>query len=151
MSDTVQLCFSLDVDDGWPPVAVEGLPFDVSLAGYVLTVPPLFIKDLSVGDIIAADVGEGGLVASWRHVSRSSNSVVWLLRIGRTEQIEATLEDLRALGCNTASFPSGGSYSIDVPGNVSIASVDGILEHLDSERVARAYPSFRHSEDQTET
>jgi hypothetical protein len=150
MSDTIELCFSLAVEDDWPPVAVEGLPFDISPAGYVSTVPPLFIKDLSVGDIIAAEVDKDGLVAYWRHISRSDNSVVWLMRIGKTQEIEATLKDLRALGCSTASLPSAGSYSIHVPGDVSIASVDAVLKNLDPEKVAIAYPSFRHPEEEEE-
>lgn len=60
MNRTVELKFPLDVEDDWPPVAVEGLPFDVALGGYVATVPPLFVKDLSVGDVIAVEIGDDG-------------------------------------------------------------------------------------------
>jgi hypothetical protein len=146
MRDLSELRFPLDVEDGWRPVAVEGLPFDTCAAGYVATVPPLFVKDLSVGDVVAAEVGEDGLLVSWRHVHRSSNSVVWLLRTGQTHQIDATLNDLRSLGCTVAGLPSAGSYSVNVPENVPISSVDAILENLDPERVAIAYPSLRHAD-----
>jgi hypothetical protein len=146
MSEHVELCFSLDVRDGWPPVAVEGLPFRVTAAGYESTQPPLFVKDLSVGDVISAEVADAGLVEAWRHASRSGNSVVWLLRIGRTDQIEGVLEKLQSVGCRTVSLPSAGSHAIDVPEDVSIDLVDAVLGELDSAKVAVAYPSFRHAE-----
>jgi hypothetical protein len=144
MIDYVELRFSLKIEDGWPPVSVEGLPFRTTSAGYVATAPPLFVKDLSVGDVINAEVGNDGVVESWHHVSKSSRSVVWLLRIAKTEEIEGALERLRSVGCSTASLPSAGSYSIDVPGDVSVTDVDAILATLNPDKVAIAYPSFRH-------
>ncbi len=144
--ETVELRFPLDVEEGWPPVAVEGLPFSIGPAGYVSTTPPLFVKSLSVGDVITVEVGEDGLVASWHHVCRSTRSVVWLLRISKTDEIGATLTHLREMGCNTVSLLSAGCHSVDIPGRVPIGRIDAILKHLDPEKVAVAYPSFRHSE-----
>lgn len=51
--ETVHLGFALEIDDGWPPVAVESLPLRVTREGHVVEAPPLFVKDLSVGDVIA--------------------------------------------------------------------------------------------------
>jgi len=146
MSDKVELRFSLDVQKNWPPVAVEALPFEVCSTGYLSTVPPLFVKGLSVGDVIVPQVDGEGFVSAWRHVSKSPNSVVWLLRIAPTEQIEEVLANLRALTCNTASLPQAGVYSIDVPGRVQFENVDAILATLNSDEVAAAYPSFRHAD-----
>jgi hypothetical protein len=146
MTDYVELRFPLAVEDGWPPVSVEGLPFRTTSGGYVSTTPPLFVKNLSVGDVIKAEMDDNGMVESWQHVSKSTNSVVWLLRIGKTDEIDGALERLRSLGCSTAKLPSAGSYSIDVPGDVSISDVDAVLATLDSTKVAIAYPSFRHAE-----
>jgi hypothetical protein len=49
---TASLQFSLDVEGGWPPVGSESLPFIERLEGFELMVPPLFVKDLAVGDVI---------------------------------------------------------------------------------------------------
>jgi hypothetical protein len=52
------LMFELEVDDGWPPVAVESLPFKIKENGFLLLNPPLFIKGLSVGDDISVTIDD---------------------------------------------------------------------------------------------
>jgi hypothetical protein len=116
MSDTIEIRFPLDVDDDWPPVSIEGLPFNVSPLGYVLTVPPLFIRDLSVGDVIAAEVSIEGLVTSFRYVSRSDNSVVWLLRIGETQEIDGILNHCELWDVEQLVFLPQGSIRLMCPG-----------------------------------
>ena len=46
------LSFPLDVEDDWPPVAIESLPFEAEDRGLRLLAPPLFVNGLSVGDVI---------------------------------------------------------------------------------------------------
>ena len=148
-SAQVEVClsFALNVEDGWPPVAVESLPFHVMPEGYVALVPPLFVKDLSVGDIIDATLDDAGRrVASWRHVVRSAHTTIWLLRMRGSETIEVVLDELRRLGCNTVGLEESGCYSVDVPESVEIETVDAALEHLDADSVAVAFPSMRHHE-----
>lgn len=48
----VHLTFRLDVVDGWPPVAAEGIPCFHDGGAYRIRVPPLFVKGLSAGDVI---------------------------------------------------------------------------------------------------
>ena len=150
MSGHAELQFRLGVEDGWPPVSVEGLPFRITASGYESTTPPLFVKGLSVGDVIAVELGENGLVESWHHISKSEHSVVWLLRMERTNQIEKVLEEVRAFGCRTVSLPAAGAHAIDVPESVLIEQVDRILGQLDPEKVAIVYPSFRHPEQEND-
>lgn len=143
----MNLNFPLNVEDGWPPVAAECLPFKVTPDGYVALSPPLFVKDLSVGDVINATLdAEDYRVTSWRHVTKSGHTTVWLLRIRRTNTIEAVLLELRDLGCNTVELKEAGVYSVDVPELVSIETVDIILAHIDADLVAVAFPSMRHPE-----
>jgi hypothetical protein len=139
--------FPLDIEDDWPPVAVENLPFDVAEGGLRLLVPPLFVKKLSVGDVITVRQ-RLGRVSSWKHKVRSGHSTIWLLRLkpDATRDIKLVLERVHALGCKSSRAPRFGSYAIDVPPEISIGSVDAVLGSLDDERVAVAYPSFRHSE-----
>lgn len=139
--------FPLEVEDGWPPVAVECLPFRVVPGGYVALVPPLFVKDLSVGDIIHVTREAGGCrVLSWRHVARSECTTIWLLRLRHSETIHVVLTELRKLSCNTVGAADLGVYSIEVPEAVPIETVDRILAQLDADSVAVAFPSMRHQE-----
>ena len=62
---TTQLTFTLEIDDDWPPVAVECLPFERVANGYRALSVPLFVKDLSVGDVIAPEFNDHGEVVSW--------------------------------------------------------------------------------------
>jgi hypothetical protein len=68
----VSLSFPLQVEDGGPPVATECLPFDQTEDGVCALVPPLFVKDISVGDILSVEKVEEHLVKSWQHVRRST-------------------------------------------------------------------------------
>ena len=145
-SSTISLKFPLDVVDGWPPVAVESLPFRLSAEGYRAMVSPLFVKDLSVDDVISAQLGDENLVESWRHLVRSGRTTIWLLRLKLPNRIDLALAELRELGCNSVGLASVGCYSIDVPETVSVDKIDAILSTLDSDAVAVAFPSMRHPE-----
>jgi hypothetical protein len=141
------LSFPLDVEEDWPPVAIESLPFDTEEAGFRLLLPPLFVKGLSVGDVITVRE-RAERVSSWKHKVRSEHSTIWLLRLKRdaTRGIKSVLERAHRLGCTSTGLPKFGAYAIDVPPGTSMKSVDAVLVKLDREKVAIAYPSLRHSE-----
>jgi len=143
----LSLVFALPVEDGWPPVASECLPFHADRDRYELLDPPLFVKDLSVGDVIQAKVDAvSQCVFEWRHVTKSAHSTVWLLRTRPSDSIDRVLAELRELGCNTVRFEQGGVYAIDVPASLQMTVVDDVLERLDRASVAVAFPSMRHEE-----
>lgn len=141
----VSLVFALDVEDEWPPVCVECIRFELGSGGYRALAAPLFVKDLSVGDVISVEVDGAGSVRSWRHVHRSDHTTVWLLHLAANDQIDRALTRLRELGCNTVSLPQTGCYSVDVPGSVRIADVDAVISVLDEKAVGVAFPSMRHA------
>jgi hypothetical protein len=141
-----ELHVRLQPEEGWPPIAVEGVPCSIVEQGYRVEMPPLFIKDISVGDIIAIRQIEGDVVFSWKHVSKSNNTTIWLLRLIHDEHVANILAKLRAIGCNTVGLPQYGSYAIDVPGTCEIKQIDDVLAQLDKSRTAIAYPSFRHEQ-----
>lgn len=143
---TVLLKFPLAVEDGWPPVAVESLPFLASAAGYQARVSPLFVKDISVGDVIAATLGDENTVEEWRHITRSPRTTIWLLRLKQPNGIDAALDGLRNLGCNSVGLDTAGCYAVDIPETISMKIVDSILASLDGDAVAVAFPSMRHPE-----
>ena len=133
--------------NGWPPVSSECPPFRVDGGRYEALAPPLFVKDLSVGDVIKVKVDAASkCVVRWRHVTRSAHSTVWLARMRASDTIERVLAELRKLGCNTVRFEQGGVYSIDVPDSVDLIVLDDVLAGLDRESVAVAFPSLRHQE-----
>ncbi|WP_146646206.1 DUF4265 domain-containing protein [Labilithrix luteola] len=143
----VSLAFPLEVEDGWPPVAVESLPFRIASEGYVAVESPRFVRDLSVGDVIDATLEAGGdRVQPWRHVARSGRTTVWLLRLQPSGTIDTVLAQLRGIGCNTVTLEQAGTYSIDVPESVPIKTVDAALARLDHDSVAVAFPSMRHQD-----
>ncbi|MBK6918310.1 MAG: DUF4265 domain-containing protein [Deltaproteobacteria bacterium] len=144
-STTAFLEFILEIEDGWPPVAVECLPFLLAPGGYTAVTAPLFVKDLSVGDIIRARLEPtGNRVVSWEHISRSQHSTLWLLRVGPSLTLAPVLDDLRRLGCSTESSDALGVYAVDIPASVQLNSVDDVLARLESNAVAVAFPSLRH-------
>ncbi len=139
-----ELLFALDVDDNWPPVSIEGIPCTMVDGAYQIKAAPLFVKEISVDDIIEVVFDSSEKVSSWHHIQKSNRSTIWLLRIAESHNIESVLQELRLLNCNTVRLPEYGSYSIDVPGDIKIQEVDSCLAKLDPDCIAIAYPSFRH-------
>jgi hypothetical protein len=147
MSDEpiVSLSFALEIEDDWPPVGAECLPFRSTATGYLALVAPLFVKGLSVGDVIEAEVDPvSEQIFSWRHVTRSAHSTIWIARLRQTKTIAAVLAELEDLGCSTVSVDQIGVHAVDVPENVAIDRVDAVLERLDPDSAAVAFPSMRH-------
>lgn len=118
-----------------------------SAEGYVALASPLFVRNLSVADVIEATLEAGGdRVESWRHVTRSGHTTIWLLRLQRSDTIDAGSAQFHGVGCNTVTFEQVGTYSVDVPESVPIETVDAALAHLDADSVAVTFPSMRHPE-----
>lgn len=139
------LCFPLKRKNDWPPAETESLPFQEREDGFELLSAPLFVPDLSVGDVIKP-VLDGYDVKKWEYVSKSRNSTIWLLRLTSPNRLIQVLKLLRNLGCNTETLDAMGVYAIDVPAEISIVDVDRLLDLLDPKTVAVASPSLRHSE-----
>lgn len=115
-------------------------------SGFEVQVPPLFVRDISVGDVLSASFDEKGDVASFRHVSRSGASTIWLLRLEPGADVMSVMAKLRATGCLTVALDDLGCYAASVPESVAMSKIDPILDVLDSNAIAVAFPSFRHPE-----
>jgi hypothetical protein len=144
MSTSLQ--FPLDIEDDWPPFGSESLPFDINGKGFRLLTPPLFVKDLSVDDVILVERDQNRFVSSWHHQFRSDRTTIWLLRLRNNNFVDERLSILRKMGCNTVGLESVGCYAVDVPGSIDIGDIDDVLSELDPDEVAIAYPSMRHEE-----
>ena len=142
------LNFELDVDGPWPPANRECLPVRRRGLGFEILVPPLFVKGLSVGDVVEAEISDG-VVVSWRHLHRSKRTTVWVARLSNERAMDAqvALRRLKDMGCAVVEMNALGISSLDVPEAVGIGCVDDILEPLVAAgAVAVAFPSMRHDE-----
>lgn len=138
-----ELLFVLDVDDGWPPVAKECLLCTVFESGYRVDVAPLFIKDLSVGDVISVERNEEDDVVAWSHVEKSKHSTVWIMAHG-DYSIDDAIECLKNLKCNVEELEQYRYFAVDVPEECTSEELDACLDALDSEKASTVFPSFRH-------
>lgn len=142
----IELLFSIDIEDDWPPARIECLYFSRCEKGYRLETAPFFIKGMSVGDIIEVRQDENGLVNSWSHVCKSGRTTVWVKIFG-SKSIESTLNHLKKMSCNIESLAQYNYYSVDVPECCSIEDVEECLEEIGEDDIAVAYPSFRHEDE----
>lgn len=143
----LSLSFNLDIVDGWPPVAVEGLVFtNVGVDCYRLEVPPFFIKDLSVGDVLNIETSADGFVSKWTHEFRSLRSTIWIMD-WEDPNLEMVVAHLLSRKCNVERFKQYKYLSLDVPSECSQQELEFWLDKLDEEKASVAYPSYRHEPD----
>ena len=145
-SSLIELNFQLSVEDGWPPVAVESLSCMLTPAGYLVESIPLFVKGISVGDVIDAAPDAERRVWEWSQITGSNRSTISLVRLSEAgnDAILAVLDELEAFNCTSAFARGLGCYAVDVPPECPISQVDALIAGLDPAAVAVAYPSFRH-------
>ena len=78
----IELHYNLNVIEDWPPVSIESILCTKILEGYRLESPPLFVKGLSVGDIISVELDSVNNIKSWKILAHSSRTTIWILRTG---------------------------------------------------------------------
>lgn len=138
------LCFKLDIDSGgWPPAGAESIPVEVSGSAFRILLPPFFVKDLSVDDVIKCNFDNEGYVQSIHHEYRSDRSTVWLATMGLA-QWQPAKERLLALGCNIETFKQYDLSSIDLPADVSLFTFDTLVKPIIEAGRYVVFPSLRH-------
>jgi hypothetical protein len=139
--------FALEIEDGWPPVATESIWCERRDGNYQLKSIPLFIRGLAVGDIVAATPDkESRQIHDYDVLDVSGHSVIWMLNPVKLD-IAEFISELEALGCKVATGLLGyNHYAIDVPPEVDIAALDGMISVWDSVGLAFAYPAWRHED-----
>jgi hypothetical protein len=147
----IELLFQLQQDeDGWPPVAVEGLWCEPLNGHYRLQTCPLFVKRLSIGDLLAVELDAHEEVHEFKVVEPSANTTVWIM-FWDESVLENTLEQLRLIKCDTTGPLTGmetSHCSVNVGAHIDMSDVDEILQPLEgAEQIAVAYPSYRHPDD----
>jgi hypothetical protein len=139
-----KISFALDVEDGWPPVAVEHVWCEKDGSVYELKNAPFFIHGLAFGDRFSATSDSvNGCIFEFTTEESSGHSLVWLI-----EQAGLKLapyeSELLHLGCSIEGFPSLQLYAIDVPPQVEHSTVNAIMDKLAGLGFALAFPVWRH-------
>ena len=138
-----ELFFNLHVKDDWPPVSKEGLHFEKLDEMYKVSEPPFFIKDLSVGDIISVVLNNNGEVVSWKMLTKSAHSTMWIMVHGNAS-IEVAIEKLKNYKCNIEELIQFSYFSVDIPPIVSMKLVEDCFVSITDDMASLAFPSFRH-------
>lgn len=136
--------FALDIEDGWPPVAVEHVWCEKSGSVFELHNAPFFVKGLAAGDKFTAEPDPvNGCVFEFSVVETGGHSLVWVLESGAL-QFEKYKPDLLSLGCNVEGFPGIRLHAIDVPASVTPESASAVMDKLETLGFSLAYPVWRH-------
>jgi hypothetical protein len=140
------LKFRLAVDeDGWPPAGAESMPVEELPVGYRILVPPFFLRELSVGDVVNCSLDDEGYVDSWAHQGRSQRSTIWVFQ-SKLPQWNAAKSALLESGCNVETYPNIGLHAIDLPSEVTLQTFDKLLAPCIAAGAMVAYPSLRHAD-----
>nr|WP_324260160.1 DUF4265 domain-containing protein [Cellvibrio fontiphilus] len=138
--------FALDIEDDWPPVSSESVWCERVGENYKVLNAPFFIHRLAYGDVFSAvpdSVNQH--VFEFEVIEQSGHSLVWLMNAAQIE-ISEKLESISELGCNYEGFPLFNLVAIDVPPNVNFHALDVIIESLETNGIAVAFPVWRHVE-----
>lgn len=143
----IKLTFMLDVDeDGWPPVAAEGLWCDQDGDFFRINNTPFFVKNIAYGDLIQVSAFDDAQVVLDRVVEESGNSTVWLY-FQEDGASQPVLSELNGFGCGFEGGAIHGYFAVNVPKEVSMKEVERVLAPLEeSGKLFVAYPADRHGD-----
>lgn len=144
MPASQKIAFALEVEDGWPPVAVEHVWCERRDAAYIMENVPFFISGLASGDVFRAEPDPvNGCIFEFEVVQRSGHSVVWVLN---NEGLDFSLPRKRLLdlGCRLEGFPQFNLFAIDVPANVAQSEIGAVIDALETAGFALAFPVWNH-------
>jgi hypothetical protein len=127
MNDRKRVHFPLTQDeDGYPPATVETLwASDKGEGLYEIDNIPFFVRKISVGDVVRAQLEEGALWFQEREFV-SAHSTVRIV-VYRKDQIEEIRKRLERDGCSTEFIENYKLIAVDVPPS---AAYEVALEYL---------------------
>jgi len=136
--------FALDIDDGWPPVASEGVLCERTGTDFKLVIAPFFIKGLAYGDVFKAELDPVNQhVFDFEVVEESGHSLVWMLNNSDLD-VTALKSQILALGCSLEAFEQFSLFAIDVPPSVDKIAINGLVDSAEEAGFDLAFPVWRH-------
>lgn len=121
-----KVVFDLDVDDGYPPIASEGLWCTLIPNGtFRVDNIPFYVPGLALGDTVSAEEVDGVLFGTGV-VKQAGHSTVRIAFFDDSvvNEVRGTLQ---ALGCTWESMKGGTFTTVDVPPEVVYADVIAFL------------------------
>lgn len=139
-----KIAFALDIEDEWPPVAIEHVWCEKAASFYQLKNTPFFIKGLAFDDKFSAELDSiNGCIFEFAVLESSGHSLVWILEQGCLE-LEPYKDELISLGLSVEGFPRFNLHAVDVPALVDSDAVNALMDRLEGLGFAMAFPVWRH-------
>lgn len=139
-----KVAFALEIEDGWPPAAVEHVWCEKTDSIYQLKNAPFFIRGLALGDKFSAEPDAvNGCIFDFTVKESSGHSLVWIIEQNGLE-LEMVDQELLLLGCSIEGFPAYKLHAVDVPASVEHEAVNAVMDKLESLGFAMAFPVWRH-------
>lgn len=139
-----KVAFALEIEDGWPPAAVEHVWCEKTDSIYQLKNAPFFIRGLALGDKFSAEPDAvNGCIFAFTVKEPSGHSLVWIIEQNALE-LEMVDQELLLLGCSIEGFPAYKLHAVDVPASVEHEAVNAVMDKLESLGFAMAFPVWRH-------
>lgn len=94
-----KIAFTLDVEDGYPPISVEQLNAkEIAPGQFELLNSPFFINEVAYGDVVAVDVGESGRLVFKSCLNQSTFKAISIIIIDSKMDV-AIMDLLRGKDC----------------------------------------------------
>jgi hypothetical protein len=139
-----KVAFALDVEDDWPPVAVEHVWCERAGDVYQLKNAPFFIQGLAPGDKFTAQPDSvNGCIFEFAVVESSGHSLVWVIELDG-HRLGSFKQELLALGCSIEGFPKFNLHAVDVPAAVDVKVINDVIENMEEGGLSLAFPIWRH-------
>lgn len=143
----IKLGFNTNSEDGWPPFEIEHIWLQVNSAGgYIVQNTPFYTRGMCYGDEIEFISRDNIYVDSWRIISSSNNSTIWVMEL-RKNAFKRHLKRISALNLIVEQGVPGGYYSVTVPHDVSLRDFEEIVQRdVERKSISVAYATIRHLE-----
>jgi hypothetical protein len=140
----LKLRFALEIEDGWPPVAIEGIWCATEDSVFRAENAPFFIYGLAFGDRFTASPDSvNGLIHEFSVVAPSGHSLIWALP-AEPDVFAGFRRELIQTGCRIEGLQQFSLYAIDVPGEVKADDINPLVDRIERAGVPLAFPVWRH-------
>lgn len=138
-----KVLFALDIEDGWPPVATEGVWCEKFGENYQLKNVPFFIPDIAAEDIFhAVPDSVNDHVFEFKIIEESGHSVIWLMNNINLD-ITEFVDKIKELGCSYEGFPQYSLAAIDAPPEVDVDELNEAIDKFEEKGIDFAFPVWR--------
>ena len=121
----VKVLFRIERDeDGYPPEDAESVWAVPVEGGYQIDNVPFFVRDIALGDVVAAEPAQDGMLEFTGKVLRRSGHSTYrvLLREKREGDPERSIEELKSLGLDV-EMDLDCLLAVDVPPHIPLGKI----------------------------